>query len=89
MGVWPTIEGDNTADQEVELFLTHARRSVMRDWISQKNHRKRDDYRDGGSLAELGALGVGRKEPTGCVSMRNAQLLFRAFCAGWRREWQG
>jgi hypothetical protein len=64
-GVWPAIEGDDPAGQEVESFITHARRSVMRDQISKKDHQKRDNYRDGGSLAELGALGVGRKEPTG------------------------
>jgi hypothetical protein len=68
-GVWPAIEGDDPADQEVELFLTHARRSEMKDRISKKDHRKRDPYRDGGGLAELGALGVGRKEPTGCDSI--------------------
>jgi hypothetical protein len=68
-GVWPTIEGDDPADQEVESFLTHARWSVMKDRISKKDHRKRDNYRDGGSLAKLGALGVGRKEPTGCDSI--------------------
>jgi hypothetical protein len=68
-GVWPAIEGDDTADQEVESFLTHARRSVMMDQISKKDHRKRDNYCESGSLAELGALGVGRKEPTGCDSI--------------------
>jgi hypothetical protein len=68
-GVWPAIEGDDPADQEVESFLTHARRSVMKDRISKKKHRKRDNYRDGGGLAELGVLGVGRKEPTGCDSI--------------------
>jgi hypothetical protein len=68
-GVWTAIEGDNPADQEVESFLTHARRSVMKDRISKKDHRKRDNYRNGCSLAELGALGVGRKEPTGCDSI--------------------
>jgi hypothetical protein len=41
----------------------------MKDRISKKDHQKRDLYRDGGGLAELGALGVGRKEPTGCDSI--------------------
>jgi hypothetical protein len=68
-GVWPAIERDDPADQEVELFLMHARRSVMRDRISKKDHLKKDNYRDGGSLAELGALGVGRNKPTGCDSI--------------------
>jgi hypothetical protein len=67
--VWPAIKGDDPADQEVELFLTHARRSVMKDRISKKNQQKRGLYRNGGSLAELGALGVGRNEPTGCDSI--------------------
>jgi hypothetical protein len=65
-GVWPAIEGYHPADHEVESFLMHARRSVMKDRISKKDHRKRDNYRNGGSLAELGALGSRRKEPTGC-----------------------
>jgi hypothetical protein len=68
-GVWPAIEGDDPSDHEVESFLTHARRSVMKDRISKKDHRKRDNYCDGGSLAELGALGARRKEPTGCNSI--------------------
>jgi hypothetical protein len=68
-GVWTAIKGDDPADQEVESFLTHARRSVLKDRISKKDHRKRDPNSDGGGLAELGALGVGRKEPTGCDSI--------------------
>jgi hypothetical protein len=70
-GVWPAIKEDDLSDQEVELFLTHARRSVMKDRISKKNQKKRGLYRDGGSLAKLGALGVGvgRNEPTGCDSI--------------------
>jgi hypothetical protein len=75
-GVWPAIEGDDPADHEVESFLMHARRSVMKDRISKKDHRKRENYRDGGSLTELGALGARRKEPTGCdsiIEMHEAQ----------------
>jgi hypothetical protein len=68
-GVWPAIEGGDPADHEVESFLTHARRSVMKDRISKKDQRKKDHYRNGGSLAELGALGAKRKEPTGCDSI--------------------
>jgi hypothetical protein len=68
-GVWPAIKEDDPADQEVELFLTHARRSVMRDRISTKNQKKGGLYRDDGNLAEMGALGVGRNEPTGCDSI--------------------
>jgi hypothetical protein len=68
-GVWPAIKEDDPTDHEVESFLTHARRSVMRDRISKKNQKKRGLYRDDGSLAELGALGVGRNEPTGCDSI--------------------
>jgi hypothetical protein len=68
-GVWPAIKEDDTADQEVELFLMHARRSVMKDQISKKNQKKRGLYCYDGSLAKLGALGVGRNEPTGCDSI--------------------
>jgi hypothetical protein len=68
-GVWPAIEGDDPADHEVESFLRHACRSVMKDRISKKEKKKRDNYRDGGSLAKLGALGARRKEPTGCDSI--------------------
>jgi hypothetical protein len=68
-GVWPAIEEDDPADQEVESFRTHARRSIMRDRISKKNQKKSGLHRDDGSWAELGALGVGRKEPTGCDSI--------------------
>jgi hypothetical protein len=75
-GVWPAIKGDDPADHEVESFLTHNRRSVMKDRISKKDHKKRENYRDGGSLAELGALGARRKEPTSCdsiIKMHEAQ----------------
>jgi hypothetical protein len=41
----------------------------MKDRISKKDQRKKDHYRDSGSLAELGALGAKRKEPTGCDSI--------------------
>jgi hypothetical protein len=41
----------------------------MRDRISKKNQKKRGLYHDDGSLAELGALGVGRNEPNGCDSI--------------------
>jgi hypothetical protein len=68
-GVWPAIQGDDPADHKVESFLTHARRSMMKDRISKKDHKKRENYRDGGSLEELGALGARRKEPTGCDSI--------------------
>jgi hypothetical protein len=68
-GVWPAIQEDDPADQEVESFRTHARRSVMRDRISKKNQKKSGLHRDDGSRAELGALGVGRNEPTGCDSI--------------------
>jgi hypothetical protein len=68
-GVWPAIEGDDPADHEVESFLTHARRSVMKDRISKKDQQKKDNYRNDGSLAELGALGTKRKDPTGCNSI--------------------
>jgi hypothetical protein len=68
-GVLPAIEGDDPADHEVESFLTHARRSVMKDRISKKDQRKKDNYHNDGSLAELGALGTKRKEPTGCDSI--------------------
>jgi hypothetical protein len=68
-GVWPAIKEDDPADQEAESFRTHARQSVMRDRISKKNQKKSGLYRSDGSLAELGALGVGRNEPTGCDSI--------------------
>jgi hypothetical protein len=41
----------------------------MKDRISKKNHQKRGLYRNGGSLAKLGFLGVERNEPTGCDSI--------------------
>jgi hypothetical protein len=41
----------------------------MKDRISKKDQRKKDDYRNKGSLAELGALGTKRKAPTGCNSI--------------------
>jgi hypothetical protein len=68
-GAWPAIEGEDPADQEVESFLTHARRSVMKDRISKKDQRKKDDHHNGGSLAELGTLGTKRKAPTRCNSI--------------------
>jgi hypothetical protein len=68
-GAWPAIEGEDPADQEVESFLTHACRSVMKDRISKKDQRKKDDHHNGGSLAELGTLGTKRKAPTRCNSI--------------------
>jgi hypothetical protein len=41
----------------------------MKDRISKKNHQKIGLYRNGGSLAKLGVLGVERNEPTGCDSI--------------------
>jgi hypothetical protein len=68
-GVGPAIKEDNPADQEVESFLTHTRWSVMKDRISKKNQKKRGLYRNGGSMAELEALSVGRNKHTGCDSI--------------------
>jgi hypothetical protein len=68
-GVWPAIEGDGPADQEVESFLTHACRSVMRDRIDKKDRKKMESYHSCGSLVKLGALEAKRKEPTGCDSV--------------------
>jgi hypothetical protein len=68
-GVWPAIEGDDPADHKVESFLMHARRSVMKDLIYMKDQKKKENYRNGCSLAELGTLGARRKEPTGCDSI--------------------
>jgi hypothetical protein len=68
-GVWPAIEGEDPADHEVESFLTHARRSVMKHRMSKKDQRKKDDYPNEGNLAELGTLGTKRKAPTGCDSI--------------------
>jgi hypothetical protein len=45
----------------------------MRDRISRKNQKKGGLYRDDGNLAEMGALGVGRNEPTGCDSIIEEQ----------------
>jgi hypothetical protein len=66
---WPVIEGEDPTDREAESFLTHARRSVMKDRISKKERLKRNDYHHEGGLAELGTLGSKRKEPTGCDSI--------------------
>jgi hypothetical protein len=68
-GVWPAIEGDNPANHEVESFLTHARRSVMRDRIDKKDQKKKESYHRCGSLVELGTLEAKRKDPTGCDSV--------------------
>jgi hypothetical protein len=72
-GVWPAIEGDDPANHEVESFLTHAHRSVMKDRIYKKDQKKKENYRDCGSLAELGTLGARRKEPTDCDSIIEMQ----------------
>jgi hypothetical protein len=68
-GVWPAIEGDDPAGHEVESFLTHARRSVMRDRIDKKDRKKKERYHSCGSLVELGTLEAKRKDPTGCDSV--------------------
>jgi hypothetical protein len=68
-GVWQAIEGGDPADHEVETFLTHARRSVMKDRIYKKDQKKKENYRNCGSLAELGTLGARKKEPTGFDSI--------------------
>jgi hypothetical protein len=68
-GVRPTIEGDDPANHEVESFLTHARRSVMRDRINKKDRKKKESYNSCGSLVELGTLEAKRKNPTGCDSV--------------------
>ena len=68
-GVWPAIQEDDPADQGEESFLTHARKSVMRGRISKKTMKKGGPYRDDGTLAEMGVMGVGRNEPTGCDSI--------------------
>jgi hypothetical protein len=76
-GVWPAIEGDDPADHEVESFLMHACRSVMKDPIYKKDQKKKENYRDGGSLAQLGTLGARRKEPTVCdssIQMHESEL---------------
>jgi hypothetical protein len=65
-GVWPAIEGEDPADNKVESFLTHARRSVMRDRNDKKDRKKKDSYHSCGSLVELGTLEAIRKDPTGC-----------------------
>jgi hypothetical protein len=66
---WPAIEGESPTDHEVESFLTHAHRSVMKDRISKKDQLKKDDYHNEGGLAESGTLGTERKAPTGCDSI--------------------
>jgi hypothetical protein len=68
-GVWPAIEGDDPADREVESFLTHARRSVMRDRIDKKNGKQKESYHSCGSLVELGTLEAKKKDPSGCDSV--------------------
>jgi hypothetical protein len=68
-GVWPAIEGDNPADHEVESFLTHAHRSVMRDRINKKDRKKKESYHSCGSLVKLGTWEAKRKDPTGCDSV--------------------
>jgi hypothetical protein len=68
-GVWPAIEEDDPANQEVELFLTNARRSVMRDRIDKKDRKKKESYHSCCSLVQLGTLEAKRKDPTGCDSV--------------------
>jgi hypothetical protein len=41
----------------------------MKDRIYKKDQKKKENYRDCGSLAELGNLGARRKERTGCDSI--------------------
>jgi hypothetical protein len=68
-GAWPVIEGEDPTDRETESFLTHARRSVMKDRLVKKERLRRSDYHHEGGPAELGILGTKRKEPTGCDSI--------------------
>jgi hypothetical protein len=68
-GVWPAIKGEDPADHKVESFLTHARRSVMRDRLDKKDRKRKDSYHSCGSLVELGTLEAKRKDPTGCDSV--------------------
>jgi hypothetical protein len=47
--VWPAIERDGPVDHEVESFLTHARRSVMRNGIDKEDRKKKKSYHSCGS----------------------------------------
>jgi hypothetical protein len=68
-GVWPAIEGEDPANHEVESFLTHAHRSVMRDRLDKKDHKRKDSYHSCSSLVKLGTLEAKRKDLTGCNSV--------------------
>jgi hypothetical protein len=68
-GAWPAIEGEDPTARETESFLTHARRSVMRDRLVKNDQMRRRDYHQGGGPDELSILGTKRKEPTGCDSI--------------------
>jgi hypothetical protein len=45
----------------------------MKDRIYKKDQKKKGNYRNSSSLAELGTLGTRRKEPTGCDSIIEIQ----------------
>jgi hypothetical protein len=68
-GAWPAIDGEDPTTRETESFLTHARRSVMRDQLVKKSRTERTDYHHEGDPDELSILGTKRKEPTGCDSI--------------------
>jgi hypothetical protein len=67
-GAWPVIEGEDPTDRKTESFLTHARRSVMRDRLVKKDRLRRSDYHHEGGPDELSILCSKRKEPMGCDS---------------------
>jgi hypothetical protein len=68
-GAWTAIDGEDPTTREAESFLTHARRSVMRDRLVKRSQTERTDYHPEGGPDELSILGTKRKEPTGCDSI--------------------
>jgi hypothetical protein len=68
-GAWPAIDGEDPTTRETESFLTHARRSVMRDRLVKRSRTERTDCHHEGGPDELSILGTKRKEPTGCDSI--------------------
>jgi hypothetical protein len=68
-GAWPAIDGEDSTTRETESFLTHARRSVMRDRLVKRSQTERTNYQPEGGTDELSILGTKRKEPTGCDSI--------------------
>jgi hypothetical protein len=68
-GAWPAVDGEDSTTREAESFLTHARRSVLRDQLAKGSSTVGTNYQPNCDADELSLLGTTRKEPTGCDSI--------------------